>query len=124
MTAVVPARTPKARVMRHVRTASPFDGLTVVVFTVAEGRREDEYVAAHWRDSNEVRVCHAADPSRAYRVVCSASTGKPLVCECRDNLYRGGSCKHMSAVAKLTEMGLLEFAAMEDSGVDRGHGCE
>lgn len=115
--------TKPGRVMRNVTSLSPFDGLTVVRLTVAERGREDGYTVIHWADSFEVRVCHQDDPARCYRVVCAASDARPLVCECRGNLFTGRACKHMAAVAKLTERGQLVFPVVADAGHDR-EACE
>jgi len=121
MTATVPAARVKktARVMRGVVTLSPFDGLAVVRFAVAEGKREDGYTAIHWQDSHTVKVCHRDDPARQYTVTCSASTGKPLGCSCPGFGFRGVGCRHQASVAKLTELGLLTFPVLEDAGHDR-----
>ena len=116
MVATVPSRKPKARVMRNVVPLSPFDGLSVVRFDVAEGRRVDAYTAVHWSDSHTVKVCHRDDTARQYTVTCSASTGVPLGCSCPARV----TCRHQSAVAKLTELGHLRFPALEDAGHDRG----
>ena len=120
MTATVPARKPKARVMRNVQPSSPFDGLQLIRFTVAEGKAEDTYLALHWSDSCEVKVCHSDDAGRQYVVTCQVGTGKPTRCTCPAFGFRGATCRHQSAVAKLTALGHLQFPAMEDAGHDRG----
>lgn len=117
MTATVPAaRKPKSRVMRNVEVETPIDGLTIVRFVVAEGKRVDAYRMVHWSDSCEVRVTHADDPARKYTVLCSVASREPTLCSCPSRVR----CRHMDAVAKLTELGHLQFPTLEDAGHDRG----
>lgn len=79
----------RPRVMRHVQPSSPIDGLQLVRFAVAEGSKEDTYLALHWTDSCEVKIAHSDDETRSYVVTCSATDGTPVRCTCPAANFRG-----------------------------------
>jgi len=113
--------TPKAgRTLSINWTATPLD-TTVISLTVTEGNRVDGYHAFHAVDSCEIDWTHDDEPSRSYRVVCSASTGQPVRCSCPGFGYgRGKHCRHMAASAVLIRRGAVVVPVLGDAGHDRG----